>query len=687
LAGLSRRSLAPRDVGSLLPGPFGAIADQKAKQDMAEVEELFAGLSGAADPFSLTLAARIETSDAAWVAGTARSFEGWRENLKEDFAEQLPSLARLQEFMELQTDGQRLDFAVAFDQAMMAEVERLPGELLTLMFQGLGATSSDAVQQPENILEPEQVARYRSGTGHSELQAFDPQFDQSFDAQATSGPFGLAVKSLSLGGENAIEIELEATSVEIPNLLVASLHSDDEAADAKLFVTEVAATDGRDLLDRPDCGPWRADLAGILEPRQSYVYRDDAFVPVPTVRGGKRLRLVEGAVMADIAAIKGRIELTIPSEVETKRLSLPLDGETVEGPDLRVAFDGAANGEVRYEISGRKERLLDLRALNATGDYLAPAGGFASDRLLGVAKSVAKTFQGEPATVELVIATAEQTKSYEFTLSPVEVLFDRWDIPKPHKIEPLAEESLRAAYPDWVPEEAICQEGAAAADMEPLHFCLEEIQSAWGGTLQARFRLAAPPSPVLRKNLAAVEVLIEEVSAAGLEDPVAVTIQEFPILTDSYGSEQLDSSSVYAYSQSDVAALEGREISSARGRLRLVLPTRLAEHSLPVDRLGAVLEVPEAANGAPAWSLRLLAIEEGGFRLAYRGARQQLLQVVPLDGSGTVLATSSEAVEFDDDTGAWILRLRSSGRPAALQVLTAAQSQVEEYPFDLRLGP
>ena len=66
-------------------------------------------------------------------------------------------------------------------------------------------------------------------------------------------------------------------------------------------------------------------------------------------------------------------------------------------------------------------------------------------------------------------------------------------------------------------------------------------------------------------------------------------------------------------------------------------------------------------------------------------ARDRLVQFVPYDADGNVLATNGERLQATETDGVWIGSVKTSGAPARLDVVFAMSQERIEYPFDVRV--
>ncbi len=136
-------------------------------------------------------------------------------------------------------------------------------------------------------------------------------------------------------------------------------------SDTPDFVNGLVNRDGRNLLREESCGAERNALGGDLDPADGMLFRNDNFVRVPILAGSKAVRLEPGATLSGIASVQGHIVLRLPTATKSYRIEAPFQSQTVSAPELRVVLGDSADGTIKYDISGRTDRLLAARALNA----------------------------------------------------------------------------------------------------------------------------------------------------------------------------------------------------------------------------------------------------------------------------------------------------------------------------------
>jgi hypothetical protein len=670
-----------QDLAEQTPHPVAQMTAKSAAENLSMVEQVYAGVSFQALPARLVFDARIDSRDAGWAGETAGDYAAWAADLDATVRGDLPALAQLTEYLSVEAEESRLVMRAALGEDFLNDAARVPAELLGLMFAGLGAQGGEVAAgaaPEEQVLPPDEVASYRESLAHSELAPFDPEAEQGFEVGRQSGPFAFRIDAFRLaeGEDEVVEVALEALSGELHNMNVESMHQVSGSARAQLFITRVLDGAGGDLLREERCGAERNALPGELRPTTRYRYIDNTSVQIPVVTGKKSVRMKPGTGVDDIETIVGYVALRLPTGTETFRVDAPFEEQVVEVPGVRIKLSGSEAGTVKYEISGEVDRVLATRALNAAGQYLRPAGAYASGRFLGAGKSVGKSFAGEPASVEFVIATQEASQRYVFEITDVAPRFDRWDRPEPYTVTASTEAAFRqdVAGTDL---SAACAERPADAQLDPFQLCPASLAAQWGG-LQGQFQVLGPNLPSLMGNLSGLELRVDSLSVEGEEARVPVELGTFLKLRTVYGEDHVEDTPWISAQAPEV--LEGKTIAALQGRLVARVPVALAKVALDVTDLGHRVT---HENGL---DVRLVGFWNGTLQLDVAGPRERIVQFIPRDADGTALATNNARLDETDDPSRWRASLSVSGRPATLDIVFAETQETLEFPFDMALG-
>ena len=668
----------PMAAAELIDDPAAKFARQAADDSLDPVERLYFGARIETLPPALVLDARIEANEPAWPAQMVRAYDAWHDRFDQRVKDRLPALSRLQRHATVVAEDNSLVVEAALGEAVAEDLAALPGELIRLAFAEMGAESTTApsTPPPEQTLEPDQVVAYQASLAPGDLAPYDSELDSSFQAEDQVGPFGVRLKALRLfeQDDSVIELEVAVASSAIANMAQDTMNQGSGVSRARVVVNEVLDQEGRNLLRTETCGADRNDQAGALQPTQKQSYQDGSFVAVPVVQGTKTVRLRPGTSLTDLGALIGVVELDLPTRVETLRLPVPPAGQVIERDGVRVSFAESEPNEIKYEISGQADRVLAVRALNRDGAYLAPAGSYASGRLLGPGRTVARSFQGTPVAFEVALASGETVVRYPFRLEALAPRFTEWGTTATYAVTTGQLDQLTVQAPTFGEQD--CRGTTSGDHALPFRLCLETLEHYWSNTAGASGRLLAPNSPMLMGNLSGLELAIDQLVVEGAEGDTSVPAEVRHFFELTPRGEQLQTWFNTHFEVADAGALEGATLKGFDGRLVLRLPLELDSLTLDLSELG------NEVSAAP-WAVRFLGVDDGVLKLDLTGQRDRLVQLIPRDREGTALAVSQVNLEPGDEEGHWRVSLRPAGVPANLDILFASRQQEETYPLAL----
>ena len=126
--------------------------------------------------------------------------------------------------------------------------------------------------------------------------------------------------------------------------------------------------------------------------------------------------------------------------------------------------------DVKYELSGQTDRVLAVRAVNGSGEYLESGGSSASGRLIGRGKSVTKSFKGQPKAAEIIIASEEVEKDYPFELRSLDMVSNTPSYSKSPALPPMDRKEFAAKFAS-TEYDTPCEEGKPEQNAGPFLIC------------------------------------------------------------------------------------------------------------------------------------------------------------------------------------------------------------------------
>ena len=207
--------------------------------------------------------------------------------------------------------------------------------------------------------------------------------------------------------------------------------------------------------------------------------------------------------------------------------------------------------------------------------------------------------------------------------------------------------------------------------------CFREVASYFGNIKRVSIDLRVPQDPVIRNNLSAVELRIDQLETGD------GTVVEFPVGGFETFSNPTDE---HSFSQSfflDGDAPEGFDASSVTaliGRVRLRIPTAIETLSLDATILGS-------SAGIGPTKVRLTGYRDGVAQIEIDGPRERLVQILATKAEDKPVAAIVQQIEQIEETGLWQVDLLLGDEPSEFIVRVATEQDIIETPFRINLEP
>lgn len=416
----------------------------------------------------------IDAKDAGGGAERIRAWEQTVNSSRARWQDSMPSVAALYDSLKVRADGTRSTIEFTVDRSLAASSQRVVGELLAAALGGLGGrVSSPAAAPPAEQIDTQPLT-FVPALAPGSLPAYDPQVPFAEEVDQIQGPFGLRLGELRLSADPAagLELVIEGFAKEIPNL-----GGSDERV--RLVIDSVKSTGGQELLRPEPCGRERNTKP---ESFRSWGSKQ--------LKATKTVRLIPGADPGALKSVSGRVQLRLPTRTEVVTLDHPKPGASVDKLGAVFSVTAVEGGSVSYQISGARDRVLLIRALNSKGQPLASPSSFSSDFLFGDGLSGQKNYAGSIDRLEVVFAAEEEALELPFTLTDFapsgkagSVALDRTP-----PFRPYSHQALQRDYP---------RPGRGGTGLEPFELSLDKVQSFFGLKLDVTLR--SPEIPGFEK--------------------------------------------------------------------------------------------------------------------------------------------------------------------------------------------
>ncbi len=639
--------------------PFLQQPVQRTHDALDAFDEVYFGLGLWPLPFRAQLELMLAGADAVAVTSTASDWQAALQASRVQWGEQMPTVARLHDALSVSTEDSALRVNASVDQDWLADAARIPQELMTLLFSGAGMGMSikdDPPAQREERID-ENPSRYVSGVAPQGLAAYQPEPPFLPEADVVSGPFGIRLSAVELGAaDGSLELTITGIHRGIPNL-------GEVGERVNLYIDSVSDAAGNELLRGESCGQERSDLAAQLD----RPYFNDSLA------GEKKVRLKPGLRHADIHRIQGRVELSLPVDIETIRLAALDTEQTIDREGIRVTLQASAADTLDYKVYGDPDRLLEVRGLNAAAQPLSGSSSMSSGFLFGEGQSKSRSFAGQVANAEVVIALRDVEQSYPFELDTRQPRASQAESRhEPVSVPTYSLAQLRREFPQPPALPADPKDILAQAVTGPFRVALGELRPFMG--LYTGFTVYAPAIPALADNLSAVALQVTAIENAAGENLVAAP-RTAPLR---FSEDWQDRSRLQDQVQVEFETrIDTADIHKLKGQLQVRLPRQL--RSLWIDTSEVGTSVSEADL-----QVTLSRVDDQGVTLDFGAWLPALVAVNAYNPEGHGIWVPHPQLEFKD--GRWRGRFDTHGSAARIELVLAGEQEQHAFPFELAVA-
>jgi hypothetical protein len=671
----------PAGLEGATPTPMLKAAAQGIAVKADAFEHVYLGFRIKAVPLAGEARLVIDAKD------EARAFEqitGWQRAISQSrarWAEALPSLAALYDSVAIRSEGARNTVEVTVDRGTIANVRHVATEAMSAVLGGFGA---DVKTQPISA-QPERIdrnpAKFEAATTPAQLMPYDQSAMFAEKVDKVEGPFGVRLDEIRQGAaaDAGLELVIAAFAGGIPNIT-------GDGARTRLFIDSVKAQGGQELLQHQECGRHRNSEAA-----------DFTSASAPRLQATKTVQLVAGADARAIERIDGHVALRWPTRTETIRLAHPAPNTLIEKDGVALRITKVAGGSVGYEVTGERDRLLALRALNAAGQPLDRTMMVASDFLFGDGRTVQADYAGSVDAVEVVLAAEEHELTYRFALSDLSLTGDTHPAMQDEapEFQPYGEPALRHDFATpakghretWrtLPPLEKPQPHLAMAQLEPFELSLDKAQSFFA--LKLDFGVRGPDAPDFRRRFNFGELRLTRVElkdgtvltppAAGDGEAKATAWQpkwSAPVrfmLTPKQGVLSTSADLMIG------SKAKPEELRSLSGSLDVRLPLKIEALRLDDLSVGQSAERQDITVAVAARTRRSLTfqVNQGGDRVVY---------IRLFNAQGETVAFMGPQIT-DRPDGSTRFELSPLNPPARAEIVLASEIESRSLPFAFTL--
>jgi len=656
----------------LLPQKTPLIADrftrrlvQKASQSNPEISSVLVGIELNLLEVGLQLNSRIHASG-DWVTKALKTVQQQLDTMRAESSKFSPTLSKLMNNFNINSDQYALNSSLSFKEQDIEKFTDIFTEVLSSAF-------SSASQSPVSI-EKESIEKspwdYKVNDKFLTLADFKAT-DIFGTPSLVDGPLAISLTQASIDKEKDL-LELSITgAINTPKIDGWWLNS---KAKLSLQVNSVVDINKQEMLREERC---LKDL-GFAGKNQEVATGFQTNQQIASVL--KRLRLKSASHFKDIANINGTLKFSIPTKVELIAINLS-KGAKFEQYGVRFYLNDFSQQSISYQLSGDKEKVLEVRALNNKGQVLS----FSYSSGMGNRKTA--NYRGDIASIQLVIAKQKTEYESQFNLSadqffPEQKIKDYYLSKRPAKVSKTQwlTKSIKQLpaqkVMDYVSKGYSGENEVARWYSSPIGLLItHDNKSEWSTFL--RYQLAIPLIDDLAYNLQAVEI--------NTAHQQKLTTNYFPIsphhVINKDQSKGKYSAAIkianigYLKNTSDIklGLKPQQQLSEVTGKLKVNLPKKLT-----TINVGTPDFTERSFNHGV--NIKLVEINNSFIpRYQYQISAPNLINMIAILEDGRELLPFQ--AEFEQ--GKWQLKFPLSQKIARFEVLIAEEVEQLSYPFTL----
>ena len=669
---LSFMAIAPAQAGMAVGGMPGMMAHGVATET-PQVTAVAAAVGVEPLKGGLNANFHLVSDDVAWNGATESKIRQKLEQMEQDSRSVSPTLAGLVSRVVVTSQASAVDIDVSLDSQLLNDAGQIVQEGFGSLFSvGMsGGGSAGGVPQESINNAPSQYVNLDL----SQLPAL--KLNEHQTPLFSQDPFAVDLMSIGLNNEGLLELWLEG-KVGLPDNKDRRF---DGIGELSLSVSSVQDAVGQEML-RDELCLNRNDLFGKspnheIETNANH-HQNHGWV-------WKHVRLMPHVTIEQIARIKGQLGFSVPTRV--RKFNVPLRaGEVIEHAGVRFYLSSIKKDAISYQISGKAERLLEVRGLNKDGKVLRQ--GWKMSSMEGGQST--QNYQGEVQKLELYIAEQYFQQKIDFELhdlfvmpeKEVEKTSPKWFAPEKMDVQRWRDYSRlnmnglkidpKKDWHIWEKNIAPIAEGSWA----PIRMFLTHKPAQWGNYPVAHMYF--PMLPELPGVLSAFSYRVDE---PAVKDGAAVRYEmvSYPYYSNSgkiVVEHEIKGQPMAVKNFSLASGLDDNQrLERLTGEIIFRLPKKTQSTKLTLNRLWG----GQTVDGI---TVTLTEVKRGmfpGYGLKIEGAIEKLVNLHGLSIEGDRVMASP--VNFQN-AGYWTMTLPINRGIEKIELITASVQDVLHYPFD-----
>jgi hypothetical protein len=672
---------------------------------MAPVTGIYGGGTITWKPKGIDLEVLLETANAEWNQEQRKNFLEWKNETAGKIDPAFKSIKGLLNHLDLQATNEKIILQAKVNDTLIKNIKNVFQEGLDWFTSSLSASisiSGGKQQATEQTIPFKEVNQYKNLLQPKDFDPFDATANPSESFSSTTGPFG--IRALNPDESGNIDLHLEAVSSPISNIDINPFAKVNEGTGAWLRITHVRDAQGHELLLDEPCG--KNSNSSYTALRKGFRNIDTKRArKTPTIRkliqakprwsnltidvfqGSKTVHLRRGILLSDIASIEGEIRLQLPSKIIKKRVKKPFKNKVVQTGGVRIKLKKLNGNTISFTSSGEVGHLIETRALNSSGKYLRNAGSSSSSLLLGQGINKNKQFQGQPKTVEFVLAGKTIQKSYPFQFAFQRPAYMADQFFQNVQVETQSRRAFLQKRRSS-PKRNVCSRGYAKYRSGAFYFCMNDnlyLRDRWkrtGKYASGTFLIHSQDSESITHNLSAARLTIEKVILQDGGSPKRKILpakgKQFIVLDSNY-APPLKGAQFQIEAGPVPPEAEHMTPVGFEGYLEVRLPRKLDSLRLDLNELG---NSGETVNGLKA---KFTGIDQDKVLLEIEGPRQTLVQLQPLNGSRKPLKQGNANIKKTDSEKKtiWQAEVRVPPQTRYMKIVYATKQDTWKVPFHI----
>ncbi|NIS09268.1 MAG: hypothetical protein GWO07_11005 [Candidatus Dadabacteria bacterium] len=654
---------------------------QKEITDETALRKVFTGASVDYLKAGVKFDIHVQADNQDWLKEKSQNISKAVSEFKKESAEDYPTLQKLVSGFKISHSKDIMDISFAIDIDTLKRIPDLIGEFVGSLF-SLGSASDGENESEERI--NENPWDYANNKGFEQMSDFTPEKNWPIPS-ITDGPFGIVIDSVSLGEKsNLLELDIKS-QIRLPKKDEDNFMSwFGSGAELTLVIDSVKSEDGQELRRDEYCMEKLEDnfAKKNSEPESGFAYSNN------TAYVSKTIRLITETSLKDIDKVIGKVSFTVPSKVKKIPVTLK-KGTVVEHNDMRFYLSSIKQQSISYQISGDKDKLLEVRALNDKGQTLQSSFGSSSSY-----RNV-KSFRGNVQGLEIYVLDNKTEFERNFELKAEDIFKVKYNEEKntlPVLVEPgivkksrwknLASKKISLATLNYykMPITDRNKDIVAVHTHSPILITAEhKFNQKWYS--QPMLQVYMPFIGELNKNLSALEVHITK----PLNEKTKKEFTKFTEIrapqstkTGEYVTSYSHKDSPYMVDQIgiDLDLETGTKIETLEGKLTFRLPQKVTRTEVELSEIGKPMNINE----------NIITVREinKGFiprlKIDFEGNTEKLITIIAITDTGQRIFPAQTRLE----NNTWEIQYDLGPAFTHFEVVMADEQTVIEYPFSLK---